>query len=93
MPEGSEIRWIFETDQTENLFFQLDEKEKVNLNRRNLFEIRKTVYQSSNYGLFVENNKLDGDSIFYQLKVVPDAYPSIKLTEIIDSNDNYIRFL
>ena len=37
-------------------------------------------------------NKIDGDSIFYQLKVVPDAFPSIKLTEIIDSNDNYLRF-
>ena len=92
VPEGSEIRWIFETEQTENLFFQLDEKEKFPSIGANLFEIRKTVYQSSNYGLFVENNKIDGDSIFYQLKVVPDAYPSIKLTEIIDSNDTYIRF-
>ena len=53
VPEGSEIRWKFETEHAENLFFQLDEKEKVNPTSANLFEIQKTVYQSSNYGLFV----------------------------------------
>ena len=92
VPEGSEIQWKFETEHAENLFFQLDKKEKARPINTELFEIRKRVYQSSNYGLFVGGNKLDGDSIFYQLKVVPDAFPSIKLTEIIDSNDNYLRF-
>ena len=92
MPEGSEIRWKFETEHAENIFFQINDKEKVNPTSAKLFEIQKTVYKSSNYGLFVGGNKLDGDSIFYQLKVVPDAFPSIKLVEIIDSNDNYLRF-
>ena len=92
VPEGSEIRWIFETEHAENLFFQLDKKEKVRTISAELFEIQKTAYQSSNYGLFVESNALDGDSIFYQLKVIPDVFPSIKLTQIIDSNDTYLRF-
>ena len=30
VPEGSEIRWKFETEHAENLFFQLDEKERAN---------------------------------------------------------------
>lgn len=92
VPEGSEIRWNFETEHAENLFFQLDKKEKAYPISAELFEIRKTVFQSSNYGLFVGSNTLDGDSIFYQLEVIPDAFPSIKLTEIIDSNDTYLRF-
>ena len=92
MPEGSKIRWEFETEHAENLFFQLDEKERVNPTSANLFEIQKKVYKSSNYGLFVLGNTIDGDSIFYQLKVIPDAFPSIRLVEIIDSNDNYLRF-
>ena len=90
--EGSEIRWKFETEHAENLFFQLDEKERVNPTSADLFEIQKKVYKSSNYGLFVLGNTIDGDSIFYQLKVIPDAFPSIRLVEIIDSNDNYLRF-
>ena len=91
-PAGSEIRWKFETEHAENLFFQLEKKEIVNPISAGVFEIQKTVYHSSNYGLFIGGNTLDGDSIFYQLKVVPDAFPSIRLTEIIDSNDNYLRF-
>ena len=92
VPEGSEILWNFETEHAENLFFQLDKKEKTRPISAEVFEIRKIVFQSSNYGLFVENNTLDGDSIFYQLEVITDAFPSIKLTEIIDSNDTYLRF-
>ena len=92
VPEGSEIKWRFETEHTENLFFQLDKKEIVHPISAEIFEIQKIVNQSSNYGLFVDGNTIDGDSIFYQLKVIPDAFPSIQLTEIIDSNDNYLRF-
>jgi len=92
VPEGTEIRWVFETEHAENLFFQLDKREKIHPISVELFEIQKTVYQSRDYGLFVGSNTLEGDSIFYQLKVIPDAFPSIKLTEIIDSNNTYLRF-
>ncbi len=92
VPEGSEIQWSFETEHAENLFFQFDKKEKAHTISAELFEIRKTVYQSINYGLFVSSKALDGDSIFYQLEVIPDAFPSIKLTEIIDSNNTHLRF-
>ena len=92
VPEGSEIRWNFEAEHAENIYFQIKNKETAYLKSANLFEIQKTAIQSSNYGLFIESNKLDGDSVFYFLEVVPDAFPSIKLTEIIDSNDTYLRF-
>ena len=92
VPEGSEIRWNFETENAENLFFQINRKEEVRRKSADLYEIQKKVFQSINYGLFAVSNTLDGDSVFYQLEVVPDAFPSIQLAEIIDSNNTYLRF-
>ena len=65
VPEGSEIRWNFEAEHAENIYFQIKNKETAYLKSANLFEIQKTAIQSSNYGLFIESNKLDGDSVFY----------------------------
>lgn len=92
VPEGAKIHWLFETENAKKLFFKIKQKEVVEQKGEERFEIQKTVYQSSNYGLFVQNNNLNGDSIFYQLEVIKDAFPSIKLSEAIDSNDHYLRF-
>lgn len=90
--EGARLKWIFETVHTKALIVRMDTLRQFATEKNGVFTYQNTFYESQSYGLFVTNNETKGDSIFYTLEVIPDAFPSISITEVIDSNDHYLRF-
>ena len=91
-PEGARLKWIFETAHTKALIIRMDALKQFATEKNGVFTYQNTFYESQSYGLFVTSNETKGDSIFYTLEVIPDAFPSISITEVIDSNDRYLRF-
>ena len=82
----------FETAHTKALIIRMDTLKQFATEKNGVFTYQNTFYESQSYGLFVTSNETKGDSIFYTLEVIPDAFPSISITEVIDSNDHYLRF-
>ena len=52
---------------------------------KNEFEYDRIFLKNTSYSLVAQNNFLLGDSILYEINVIPDAYPSIEVKETLDS--------
>lgn len=92
VPEGSKLHWKINTQHAEKIYFQLDNKLPLQRTSAFSFEFEKSFQHNATYGLFVENNNLVGDSIFYQIQVITDAFPKIEVSEILDSTNSFSRF-
>jgi hypothetical protein len=95
IPEGSTIRWQFNTIEADSLIllFENDEKES-NLTRSNkeMFEHERQMFNSDNYVISLKNRYSDNkDKIRYHIEVIPDQYPVIILEQLTDTTFyNYI---
>ncbi len=96
VPEGTQIRWRFNTKNTESVSMSHIDTSFV-LNRRGteLFEQQMIAKRSLSYTLSVSNKELqNADSIQYGLTVIPDQYPSISITPYEDSlAGRYLYFI
>ncbi len=88
VPQGTIIRWVFNTQQTEQLFvkFQSDSLMPANKNGNNAFEFTKKAIQSAPYTIQLKNRySQNKDVIEYFLNVIPDEYPTINLNQLKDT--------
>lgn len=92
IPAGSKLRWTIDTEHANNVFFHLDSLYKLSQDGVRSFSFEKSVFSSVEYGVFSQNQQLNGDSIYYQIQVTPDAYPSIEVNEHLDSTNARLRF-
>lgn len=87
IPEGTQLKWKFETKDanllsfiTQQNRFQLDPKQQ------NLFEFNKNIRHDLFYGVSSSNKLVQGtDTLHYQIRVVKDAFPVIRISEYRDS--------
>lgn len=87
IPEGTRVVWKFNTKNT-NEFSIVFADTSVTLERErpNEYYYENAFTESQNYSLHSRNEFLKNrDSIVYQLKVIPDAYPQISVEEKRDS--------
>lgn len=91
IPLGSHVRWLLETKHTEQVFFHYDSLQALHQEGPQSYSFEKKVITDITYGIFSQNEQHKGDSIFYQIKLTPDAYPSIKVDEHLDSNNVWVR--
>jgi len=95
VPEGTKVKWIFHTKDTRkiNLLWQ-NKAEKVTEEAKSLFVFSKKIKTNINYKIASINEYVvDADTISYNIDVIPDAYPLIKVEEFKDStNDNLLYF-
>ena len=94
VPEGTVIRWVFKTDETESFEMIFDSTEKVNV-EKGLFSdynYQKKISQTTAYEIVLKNtNSHNADPINYFINVIPDRYPQINFEQISDSSlYNYI---
>ena len=94
VPEGTVIRWVFKTDETDNFQMIFDSTEKVNV-EKGLFSdynYQKKISRTTAYEIVLENiNSQNADPINYFINVIPDRYPQINFEQISDSSlYNYI---
>ncbi|TDS18613.1 hypothetical protein DFQ03_0319 [Maribacter caenipelagi] len=86
IPEGTKIQWKINGENTDKI--NLSTKDTViPLNKeKNIFQLEKRIYTDLNYELTTNNkNVQDYERLTYNFKVIKDAYPSIKVNQVLDS--------
>ena len=89
--EGSLVKWEVQTAQAEDLQFIIeDTKHDVVADDDGLFVFKKYIFDNTNYQILISNsNMVNGDTTFYNLKVIKDRHPTIDI-ELNDENENII---
>lgn len=89
IPAGTEIKWTFNTVDTENLQLIFpDSSISVIQKGENEFFYDQYFYQSQSYKLSTSNSFVPlGDTVSYFIEVTPDLRPSIELDTKPDSTD------
>ena len=94
VPEGTAVRWLFQTQDADSLCFFLDDgmwkNESVDRNGR--VEVSRRVMNDLPYSFCVSNTRLSGssmqqfsDTLVYSLTAIRDASPMIAVEELTDS--------
>ncbi|MEO5571517.1 MAG: DUF4175 family protein [Bacteroidia bacterium] len=88
IPAGTKVRWDFNTQNTALLKMNFqDTSVDVKQTGDNEFSINRSFDKSNSYSVITANNQLQGkDSMLYNINVIPDLYPSIKVDQQNDSN-------
>ncbi len=88
IPEGTKIKWYFETISTDNfgISFDKEKAEEVQMSGNQLFTLEKQLFKSANYSLQLTNDYgQNRDLIQYSIKVIKDQYPKIDLQQHQDT--------
>ncbi|MFK7936566.1 MAG: DUF4175 family protein [Saprospiraceae bacterium] len=96
VPAGTNIDWVFNSLNTDNIDIQFaGAKELVETKRfsDDLFTYKKRILRDEAYKLYVSNADLPkADSISYTITVIPDQYPTIKAEKFADSTNAKLLF-
>ena len=96
VPEGTNINWIFNAENTDNIqlrFQSADQTENAKRFSDELFTYKKRAIRDDRYQLYVSNEALPkADSIGYSLSIIPDLYPEISVQAVADSTDEKVVF-
>jgi hypothetical protein len=89
VPEGTQLHWMFNTLDTEQFAIYFDDDSTdfpLQSIDDQLFEFKKTVYESTDYTLHLSNRYSENkDLIRYNIAVIPDAYPTINVEQFGDT--------
>lgn len=87
VPEGTAVRWIFQTKDADTLHFAVEggewRAEGVDANGR--VELSRRVMETTNYGFCVSTTLHTSDTLRYSLSAIADAVPMIAVEEMMDS--------
>lgn len=96
VPEGTDIGWLFHTDNTQHieLFFPENKFNAVQKGEQT-FNFKRTALQNEFYKIGMANDLIyNSDTIQYQITIIPDAFPQILVQQFTDSLDNkFLYFL
>ena len=87
IPEGTTVNWKFYTENTEKIEFAFTNKSgEAKRTGENEFSFGNRFLKDDSYILKTSNKYLHNtDSIHYQVNVIPDTYPEIKVEQQQDS--------
>jgi len=85
--EGTKVEWNFKCIDTDSLYISFGESEKVKAEKNGqVFKALKNISKNSEYRIYVKNNYMDYREVLaYNLTVIPDMYPEIKVVQTRDS--------
>ncbi len=94
-PEGTKVTWMISTAATESVKLQLNDTVLNFNNSEGDFKLSKRVFASMPYEINTSNSFVsDYETLGYQFKVIKDAYPRIKVKQVLDSlNPNVSYYL
>lgn len=88
IPEGSLVSWEFNTESTDQLFFQFNDSVSILSDENSVFGISRRLFESAEYRISAANEFVGfADTVSYFLDVVKDAFPKISVDEAADSLD------
>ena len=87
VPEGTQITWhLFTKDVSSVLLHFNNEKVSIDQGENNRFTVTRRIFQSTEYSISPLNKyTYRSDSLNFRITVIPDGYPSISITETLDS--------
>ena len=91
IPEGTIVQWEASLQNTKNIIFVFSESQ-YKKSTENTFTYKKQFFSSTPYQIITQNEYQLSDSLSYYIKVIPDAYPAIKLTQSFDSTNAQFLF-
>lgn len=94
VPEGTQVKWLLKTKNTEQLIIQLpDTSFTLKENSADQFVFSASLFKSGSYTIKTKNKFTQGkEEITYFLNVIPDLSPMIAVDETIDSLSIRRRF-
>ena len=96
VPEGTQLNWIFNTENTDRIeLFFADQKSQAKRDGNDRYTAERRAMQSELYKIGIANERVyASDTISYTITVIPDAHPQITAEQYIDSTDDkYLYFL
>lgn len=85
-PEGTKVSWQIEGRATENIRLITKDTAIVFGKEKNRFKMSKQVYTDLSYQIRTSNqNVTDYERLEYRFDVIKDAYPAIKVKQVLDS--------
>ncbi|MBK9285707.1 MAG: DUF4175 domain-containing protein [Sphingobacteriaceae bacterium] len=88
IPQGTKVVWTFNTKNTDDLYLRIaDSVYSTTHSSMDLFTYGKRFMESSSYSIKAVNQKVKSfiDSVNYSIRVMPDQYPIIEVSEKKDS--------
>lgn len=95
VPQGTEIGWVFNAQNTDNLLLGFGSDPNVEAKRfgNELFQFRRRALKDESYKLYLSNALLQGaDSVAYTITVIPDLHPQISVEQFRDSANLRLAF-
>jgi hypothetical protein len=95
IPEGTLLRWRIEASNLDEMEVSFrDSSFVLGTSVSNSYSFQAKFFETEAYGIVLSSKDLKrADSISYNIGVVKDAYPTISLTEEIDSTNDLKRFI
>jgi hypothetical protein len=94
IPEGTKVQWNFYTQNTDflNIYFDSSPLQKLNSDKQ-VFSFSRQWFKSDRYLVTAFNKFIkNGDSILYNVNVIPDVFPNLSVEENKDSVANTQHF-
>jgi len=86
IPAGSVVSWKFNTLNLAQLTMVFDTIEHKAIKTNKEFKVEKRILNSTKYSVNVENAHFsENTGINYQINVIPDLYPTIRVRDLVDS--------
>jgi len=90
IPEGTIVRWDASLQNTKNISLIFAESQHTQ-STENSFTYKKAFFKSTSYQIITQNEHQLSDTLSYYIKIIPDAFPTIKVTQNFDSTN--VQFL
>lgn len=89
VPEGTTIRWDFQTNDVDRLLLEFDTLFSAKRTSKSSFQIQKQIFKNQGYSVRAYNEKNQNpEEIQYTLSIIPDRYPEIKIEKVPDTITN-----
>jgi len=87
IPAGTVVNWQFTGKQTDHLRLQFNKFEVLTQSKDQIhYQYSRKFFASDAYAIKLSNNMVSkGDSLYFQISVIPDAFPQITIEEQRDS--------
>lgn len=81
--EGSLVTWDIQLENTDECLFQLSKA--IKSSNSNQLKIRRQIFKSGSYSIISTNSNGLIDTLTHLIKVIPDEFPKIRLTQSYDT--------
>ncbi|WP_254073615.1 hypothetical protein [Cellulophaga sp. HaHaR_3_176] len=94
IPEGTQVSWLLNTEFTNDISLTANDTVIRFAKDKSEFKLSKTIYNNFDYTISTSNTDINNfENLAYSFKVIKDAYPSIRVSQTIDSlNPNIVYY-